>query len=211
MSRRIVYAGLERCDFIYHLITVLSQRGSVLAVDNSVVGDLFSSVCKEEGESVAEWNNITYVRNVDVEKTDTDYYEYVVVYAGNESQGEPLENSFVLLMPDYTKGGISLISKYLSFVNPDQSIVIMRDFCTKKLSDKNIAALLGVNPKTIVGHISLSLQDVAAYIALTHNGHQNIKGISDNMMEALVYVVSKFFAMDDKKAAKLVSDARKLK
>ena len=210
MSRRIVYIGLERCDFIYHLSTILSLRGNVLVVDNSISGDLFSAVCKN-GEKTAEWNNITYARNVDVEKSDTSYYEHVIIYAGSEPYSEKLDNATLLVMPDYTKNGVKLLEKLAATDQTEQTLIIMRDYCTKKLTDKSIATLVGINPKAIVGHLNLSIQDVAAYVTLTHNGHQNIKGVSDNMLEALTYVVSKFFAMDDKKAAKLVMDAKKIK
>lgn len=210
---RIVYVGVERCDFLYHFINILSTKGDVLVADNSIYCDLFTSVCKEKDENVYEWRNVTYVKNVDITSSNTSDYDYVVIYAGMDPLPEYYNDpeTFVLVMPDYTAQCLEVVDGIYEDITKCRSLVILRDFCTKKITDKSVATLLNMNPKMIEGHITLTAQDMAAYVALTHNGHQNIKGVSGEMLTALTFATARYFETDEKKAQKIVASARKIK
>lgn len=212
MSNRIVYVGAERCDFLYHFINILSTMGDVLVADNSIRCDLFTSLCKDKNENVYEWRNVTYVKCLDITASDTSEYDYVVIYAGMDPAPEYFDpETFVLAMPDYTAQSIEVVDNIYNELSHCRSLVILRDFCTKKITDKSVATLLTMNPKMIEGHITLTAQDMAAYVALTHNGHQNIKGISGEMLTALTFATARYFETDEKKAQKIVAAARKIK
>lgn len=209
MSKKIVYVGLERCDFIYHLITILSLKGSVLAVDNSRRQDLYECESQDSNKAIVEWRNITFASNIDMKQSNTNDYDYVVIYAGLSVEDEDFSDAFTLLMPDYSDLTLRVMDTLPKTIkNP---VIILRDNCTKKVNEKGIAVRLETSTKNIAGHINLTIQDMAAYVALTHNRHQNIKGLSDTMVNALTYTTSKIFETDEKHAEKLVAQAKKIK
>lgn len=216
MSKRIVYVGLERGDFIYYLASVLSVTAKILVADNSVTGDLFKAVNKSD-DTVYEYRNITYVRNLDIAASDMDNaensYDYILIYAGQDVEDVYFESSdlHVLAMPDCTKASIDTVAAIPYDLSSDETIIIMRDYCNKKISEKSLSVMLNVNAGKIAGKMMLSLQDIASYIALTHNGKQNVKGISDDMRAALTYVVAQIQGLNEKQAAKAVAAAKKLK
>lgn len=211
MSKKILYVGIERCDFVYYLSAVLSLKGSVLVADNSLSGDLFLSVCKKKDENVAEWRNVTCARNLDVQASDTSAYDYIITYAGFAIDKEDFEaDTLALIMPDYTDLSLSRLEECLPAMIA-HPLYVLRDYCTKKVTDKSIAQRLYISPSDIAGHIELSTTDIQAYIALTHNGRHSIKGASETMVEAITYVVAHIFETTQKVAVKLVADARKIK
>lgn len=224
MSRKLVYMGEERCDFIYYLSLIASKTANkVVVVDDSITKDLFDSVSKGECENVFEWYNILFVKDVDVwNSEETKDADYVLVYAGKNKdhemknyvprEDEELEDRSViyLLMPNYTKKSIEDVSN-ITVGDTDKVICIPRDFCSKKITDKSLSFLMGISEDDIVGNIPLNTEDMAAYVALTHNGHQSIKGASDVTREALKYLVCTLLDMDEKKAKKLIASTKKMK
>lgn len=213
MSKRIVYIGQEKCDFAYYLAAVLSTTGTVLVADNSFRGDLFSSVNKNPQESVYEWRNITFTRDLNLAE-GTDEFEYVLVYAGLDVDDEHLydaKDTFYVVMPDYTGQCIEALKKLPIDLSANNVLMITRDKCSKKTSAKGLAVILGISPKKIEGYIELSVKDTAAYNALTINGRQNIKGTSDVMQQALMFTASKILLLNEKQTKKVMAKARRVK
>lgn len=216
MSKRIVYVGMERGDFPYYLATVLSTTESILVIDNSYAGDLFRAVNKTDDTTSYESGNVTYVRNLDVsasEKNLESGFDLVLIYAGTNIDETYFAGSdlTVFVMPDYTKPSLDMAASIPYDLSSENVVIIMRDYCSKKISEKSVSILFGVTPDKISGKIPLSLQDIAAYVSLTHNGKQNIRGLSDYMQEAITYAVAKVSALDRKSAAKAVTAAKKMK
>ncbi len=215
MSKRIVYVGMERGDFPYYLATVLSTTESILVIDNSYAGDLFRAVNKTD-DTTYESGNVTYVRNLDVaasEKSLESDFDLVLIYAGTNIDDAYFAGSdlTVFVMPDYTKPSLDMAASIPYDLSSENVVIIMRDYCSKKISEKSVSILFGVTPDKISGKIPLSLQDIAAYVSLTHNGKQNIRGLSDDMQEAITYAVAKVSALDRKSAAKALTAAKKMK
>lgn len=211
MSKKIVYIGLERCDFIYQMAKIASLKGSVLLVDNSRTGDLFSIIGQDSVDNIVECNNLHITQNIDIEKSDTSTYDFVFIYAGMDVEEEYYkDNPLVLVMPDFTELCLGAIEKCLPPESVD-AIYIMRDYCTKKITDKGIAQRFNIHKNVIEGKIPLSLRDAAAYTAFTHNRTQNIGALSDMMCNALIFVTARLFNFDSlKNASKLVEKAKKL-
>lgn len=215
MSKRIVYVGMERGDFPYYLATVLSTTESILVIDNSYAGDLFRAVNKTD-DNTYESGNVTYVRNLDVaasEKSLESDFDLVLIYAGTNIDDAYFAGSdlTVFFMPDYTKPYLDMAASIPYDLSSENVVIIMRDYCSKKISEKSVSILFGVTPDKISGKIPLSLQDIAAYVSLTHNGKQNIRGLSDDMQEAITYAVAKVSELDRKSAAKALTAAKKMK
>lgn len=215
MSKRLIYFGSEKCDFIFYMATVLSIKGSVLVIDNSHKGDLYEVISALQHEPVIEKRGITYVRDVS-SKSNLKDFDYIVVYAGknveeNEEFLQTEDEIMIVAMPDYTSPVLTAISSISYPLDGDDVVFIMRDRCSKKLSEKNISIILGISPKKIEGVLNLNMKDEAAYVALSHNGFQSIKGVSDDMQTAITFVTSKFFDTDEKYANKIVAKAKKIK
>lgn len=209
MSKRIVYAGLERCDFIYQLAKIASLKGTVLLVDNSHSKDLFKIVSKDSKDDIIEWKNMHITKNLEVNASDTDEYDFIFIYAGLAIEKDYFDkDTLVLVMPDYTNLCLKSIEENIP--TELDVIYIMRDFCTKKLTEKSIAQRLNIERTAIAGRIPLSLNDIATYIAFSHNGTQNIKALSNSMQEALIYTTAHLFGMDEKNTSKLIAKAHKL-
>lgn len=226
MSKKIIYAGLEQCDVVYHLATILSlSSNKVVVVDDSIRKDLFMSMTKEEDTNIYEWRNIIFVKNVDLWKSEEmKDADYIIEYAGMNPHHEFMDRiidkeessedkkALWLMMPDYTYFGVNVAVKVaMGRKDNDDMLYIPRNFCTKKVTDKSLAILMGVEPSEIAGHIPFDATDMASYVALTHNGHQNIKGISDTMLQAITYIVSQILHVDEKRAKKAVAKAKKIR
>lgn len=210
MSKRIVYIGLERCDFIYQMAKIASLKGTVLLIDNSRTGDLFSIVGRDSDESIVERHQMHITQNLDVESSDTTGYDFIFIYAGVDTDREYYsEDALVLVMPDFTDLCLTAVEKCLPPDNAD-ALYIMRDYCTRKITEKGIAQRFNISKNDIEGKIPLSLGDIAAYTAFTHNGKQGIGALSDAMYTALVFVTARLFGLDEKNAGKLVGKAKKL-
>ena len=209
--KKITYIGLERCDVVYHLANVLSLQGKVLVVDNSYSADLIRSVSVDGSLGMREWRNVVYMCDVDVKRTDLTEFEYVIDYLGLAfTEDDLLDNDINLIMPDFTLEALTRVKELPARIN--NPIYILRDQCNKKFTAKSVATLLGVHPKEIAGWITLSVSDLASYIALTHNHISNIKTLSNDFVTAISYIASKVFEVEDeKKMDKIMAAARKIK
>lgn len=208
---KITYVGLERCDFVYHLATLLSLQGRVLVIDNSYGLDLIDTVSTDGTREKKEWKNITYVADVDAQKTDTTPYEYVIVYAGYAvEENNVIDDNFTLVMPDFTKTGLELMYNLPDMAKP---IYILRDKATKKFTAKSLAAMMNIEAKDIEGAIPLNTQDISSYYSLTHNHQANVSSLSDDMIEALKYVIGEVFEIsgDERRLNKIIKHAKKVK
>lgn len=206
---KITYVGAERCDFVYHLSVILSLQGSVLVIDNSYSLDLIDAVSTDGTRDIREWRKITYAKDIDLKKTDVSDFDYVIVYAGlNSSENDTSEDNFTLIMPDFTKKALDACKDLPDMAKP---IYLFRDLCSKKFTAKSTAVYLDVKRTDILGAIKLVPEDIAAYIALTHNHFCNVKSLSDEMQEALMAVIEIIFNVDERKAGKIIKAAKKVK
>ena len=214
--KQITYVGLERGDLVYHLANVLSLQGSVLVVDNSVRHDLIDSVSVDGTRNQREWRNIVYVSDVDVAKSNTESYNYVIVYAGMDFEEGDLEgNDYLLVMPDYTAQALDIIKNKIpsELLSDEGTMIILRDNCTKRLTQKSVAHNIGIHPKKIVGSVAFDREDMSAYVSLSYNHYCNVKALSTDMTDALQYVSSVILGIaDDAKAqTKVMAAAAKIK
>ena len=193
--KKITYIGLERCDVVYHLANVLSLQGKVLVVDNSYSADLIRSVSVDGSLGMREWRNVVYMCDVDLKRTDLTEFEYVIDYLGLAfTEDDLLDNDINLIMPDFTLEALTRVKELPARIN--NPIYILRDQCNKKFT----------------AWITLSVSDLASYIALTHNHISNIKTLSNDFVTAISYIASKVFEVEDeKKMDKIMAAARKIK
>mgnify|MGYP003329542529 CR=1 FL=1 len=97
--KKITYIGLERCDFIYHLATILSLQGNVLINDRSVSLDLIKSVSPyDDLNERVDWRNIVTVKDADTDNSDVSDFEYVIDYVGMYFEEKDFYNNTLTLM-----------------------------------------------------------------------------------------------------------------
>lgn len=214
--KQIAYVGLDRCDFIYHLANILSLQGTVLVVDNSIGHDLIDSVSVDGTRQMREWRNIVYASDIDVAKSNTESYAFVLVYMGMTFGMEDLEgNDYLLVMPDYTAQSIAKIKDGIpaDLLSGEGTMIILRDNCSKRLTQKSVAQYIGIHPKKIVGYIALDRDDMGAYVSLGYNHYCNVKALSQDMIEALKFVSGVILGISDdsKTQAKVMAAATKIK
>lgn len=212
--KKITYIGLERCDFIYHLATILSLQGNVLINDRSVSLDLIKSVSPyDDLNERVDWRNIVTVKDADTDNSDVSDFEYVIDYVGmNFEEKDFFNNTLTLIMPGFEKYSIKELSEKMP-ANASNPMFILRDACSKKYTQKSIAALLQVSPKEILGFIPLSATDMGNYIILTHNRAASITNLSPEFIEGLEFVSAKLLEIegDTRKIKKVFKAAQKIK
>lgn len=209
--KKIYYNGIERCDFVYDLALVLSQCAPrVILNDVSQSQDLSKSIIREE-DTTYDWRNILFTKKMNEKKSTFDPNDIYIEYRGKnivvEDDGHVSKDTVHLIMPDYTKKEIEIIST----IDPEgEGIYIMRDYCGG-LSDRDISLACNITADVIAGHIELDANDIALYQALTMNGSQPFYKCSKDMKMALSYVLVKVLGVTSKEANKLVKTGSKLK
>ena len=211
MARTIIYLGLEKCDIVYHLGMSLGAKYKVLICDNSLSGDLFSSINKS-ADAFCSLAGVDYVK--EVSPIGIDEYDYVLVYAGERMEKEYLSYSgaLFLLMPQCSWQGLSAIRDLHFPYNDLKHILIIREYFTSGITSKSISVLLDTPPDMIDGRIAVSAEDQEAYLSLSHNGQLSPRRLSQDAREALIYILSTLEGIDRRSALLMLSRSwKKLK
>lgn len=202
MAKKVVYIGLERCDFIFHLAMSLGSIHHVLVCDNSFKGDMFSSIPFDQSrndDNIISWLDVDFARNISANQ-GVDDYDYILIYAGDRMEEEYslYEDAIFLIMPQCSHQGLQSINDMCLPLQKLRHVIIMRDQYSKGMTAKAIGTLLDLPPEEIEGFIPHTLEDFGAYLSLTHTGRQNPKCLSSEMKEALVYILSVLEGTDRK-------------
>ena len=150
--------------------------------------EVFDIASKDSEDNVYDWRNIVFVKDMDEAASNFMENDVYLEYRGEtvlDSGIESLDDTYHLIMPDYTAKGINLVKEISVEGTP---FYIFRDMCTKKVTDKSFALDCGLSKEDVLGHIELSGEDMAAYVTWSHNGHQKFDKCSANMQDALAYV-----------------------
>lgn len=214
MTERIIMKILtitnsNKCDFAYYIIKLLANAyPNVIAIDNSSYHELFQAaqnitVDQDEDIEVLTRKNITYIKDVDYSPRFFKTFDYVVVYEGDVIQKGYLEHSdMILSMPDCRP---FIFKKLINM--PENCEYIFRD-SIEKINKNSLAELAGIKADQIVGMLPIDAGDYTNYIRLLYNGQQHLKGLSDEYIQALTYVLVKLTGEDEKKVEKYVKKER---
>ncbi len=202
MAKVISVRGKEKGDFPYYIAkTFASNRFTVAVVDNSYSKDLFESVhqySKDDG-NVIEKENIVYLKDVLLDQSFTDKFDYVVYYLGmNHERVSGIQFSFIL--PDFTQTNLKNVSLLDDDIK-DESYYIFRDKVSNKVTEKNIALEYGIDKEKVLGYVPLELKDEIGYQNLNYNGRQQIASLSSDMQLAIMTSVG-IITGEDLKAVK---------
>lgn len=213
----ISFIGQEKGDFPYYISSILKQENkSILVIDNSVSGDLYNSIVRDDEEflqdRICNIENTSFVRNVMYNRETFSKFDYVICYTGRAELDETVYASdAIYVMPDYSKYSLERIKEQIEQIEARKELptyfTIMRDLVTEKITDKAIANFTGMSEEQFVGHIELDPNDVAKYLTFNYNGRQAVKGLSQPYVAALIYVVMQITESDEKWAKKLLKKA----
>ncbi len=202
-------AGVERCDFVYHLGRILSSISStVIVIDNSKDKELYLSVQqplyeKDKDVYVAKRSDIVYLKDVAYSPEFFEAFEYVLIYDGILPELTDIEKSdYTVILPDYRPATLQHFKNM-----PENVEFIMRDRAGK-VNERAVALTMGVKPNQIIGALDYDDRDYAAYLSLLYNGRQKLIGISGEYIIALTYVISKIMGINMKEASKIVKKVR---
>ena len=81
---KLIYTGVEQCDFLYYIICVLAPYANkIIVADNSVSNDLFHSMCAESEADVHEIKNVLFAKNADLNNSEeVNLVDVVIDYEG---------------------------------------------------------------------------------------------------------------------------------
>lgn len=162
----IDYIGMERCDILYYLLNAGNKIGSsILAIDNSITGDLYHIYERQSMES-AVVENLTVVRNKLVSQEIMEAYDYIFLYEGVDPQFIG-PRGLTIFAPSCSEAEWHFI-KDIEGADTADRILILRDVSSRKISAKNVEDEFRVEFDEELAH-EINEKEHAAYIALTHN------------------------------------------
>lgn len=217
----ISFIGEERADFAYYVAVILKNTGKrVLVLDNSISGDLFTAVARNNPDAMMERThsvqNLVFVRCAAYQAESFSKFDYVICYAGNSYIEDTIcKSDLVCFMPDYRpvslNRGRDLLCSLLEQAGMEAAegkyFIIMRDLVSDKITDLAIAELMQTDTERIIGHIADDPGDYAKYITFLYNGRQTIKGLSSDYMGALNYVIGRITNENEKMIRKIMKKA----
>lgn len=193
MKNVISFVGLERCDLAYHLarhLAKIDKRAKVLMIDNSITKDLFRSLTQANPDvEYAIYESITVLKDKKYNKDACCNFDYCIIYHGMNPEVDTLKESTVTyLSTDYSTTCIEAV-KSLNLPEMKNLVMVYRDKCTKKISEKFIEESLGL--KVSVDNriiLDIDLKDSALYISFLHNGTQKLMDESPSFMDAIIFM-----------------------
>lgn len=214
MSKTISICGVERGDAAYYLAVILSkatpQGNTVLVIDNSYIHDIYAAITDDDlTKKFAVKQNITYMKNVLFNKDYEGFFDYVVIWHGNNINEDILKNSdYIYVMPDYTKASLSTIKNKISDLSIASIITLRDSVFSNKLSEKRIADYLGIKEEQIKFTLVYDNKDYENYLAFLYNGRQTFGNLTPIYNEFLVAATSQILEVDTKEANKVFKRAR---
>ena len=209
----IMFTDTERCDFPYYVGRLLSEMTpKVIMIDNSDTQELFRAISNQiegnddEGQDIIERRGVTYLRDVAYSPDFFESFDYVIIHMGSNYNYEYIENADVIFaMPDYRPDSLANVPML-----PEKTEYIFRDKAGK-LNERSAAAIIGASAEQIVGSLEYDYNDYSQYISLLYNGRQSTRGLSENTMQALSYVIAKITGKSEKDILKEIKKERKSK
>ena len=199
----ITYVGIERCDIVYYLLRIGKNLGkNVLAVDNSITGDLFHIHMKEDNSGVVKNGSVTVMRNRIVGKREAENYDLVVVYEGMNPEYSNYRD-LTIFAPSENEAEWELEKPFVANRKGGELLCILRDRSTRKVNESVLSQFFDVEFDEIMEE---EYGDVgyASYVALTHNHSAKIPrngGIKSIVMN-LATTIYKVDAKTLKKASR---------
>lgn len=185
MAKTIAFRGKEKGDFPYYVAkTLASNNFKVAVIDNSFAHDLFESIHQyADLDNYREKENIVYIRDVEVDEAFNEFFDYVIYYFGLNP--EVVETDYKFFIADYSITNIHQIAEFGDEA-VENAYLILRDKASRKIPEKNILIMLGMDAEQLVGYITISERDEAAYVNFNYNGRQRIKDLSGDMQYAII-------------------------
>lgn len=213
MSKIVIFAGLERCDILYHIVSILAkskENPKIMVVDNSKTHDLYNIIERPDDFEIAMLDSAVVLKSKYVD--DEFNYDYVFIYQGNNlsKANEHLYIAdYVYLQTDYTPVSIQLLKAFLEEaiqndqqLEDKQAVLIFRDNVTSKIKESMIldSMVAGVREPFVLPYDS---KDYEAYISLLYNGSQKLKATPE-FISVIVQILVDLTKKSDKEVKKML-------
>lgn len=225
MTRIVSITGQEKGDMVFYLSELYKVlRKHTLVIDNSYSKDLFEAIRQKDDKTVAERGFVVYTKDVDYSPEAFENFDVVIFYEGyNPCANNLLHSETVFIITDYAESSIrqireafekeGLLNSTVLKNNKTVFYYVLRDKMSKKIRDRVAFSLFcgdeekGSKYFKLVGAIPFSNSDYYRYIDFSHNKRQTVKGASDGMKEALVFILEELEQLDRKTALKIINKA----
>ncbi len=210
MGKVITFRGLERCDVVYFFSKTLAlNNNTVILIDNSYTKDMFEAVNQFEDTTCrsVEKGNIVFMRDVMPEYGFYDLFDYVVFYLGETSDIKTIgEHNYII--SDYALTSIYRLRRQYGSIL-ERCKIIFRDHVSDKIKESDIAEILEIDKSIIAGAIPYDESDYSNYISLVHNGSHSITSMSNDLREAVSYLLQQATEQDEKAVEAYFKKSRK--
>lgn len=196
------YVGTERCDIVYYLLRIAKNlKINVLAVDNSITGDLYSIFDKHGNDNVEEYSTVTVMRNKQVGLEEAQEYEAVIVYEGLYARYNNYRN-ITIFAPSENQSEWKLMIPFKEYLYNSKVYCILRNAVTNKTSEKSLEADFDMK---FEGYMADGLDDAgySEYIRLLINKDGRLPkktAVADIVMELLPII----FKIEDERYLKKI-------
>ncbi len=201
MGMIIDYIGTERCDILYYLLRVSAYTGKkVLAIDNSISGDLFHIYQKEDRGQIVSFDRVTIMRNKKLIPNRLESFDYIFLYEGMYSSYEG-PRDYTIFAPTCNAAEWKWEKGFSQFADPETTYLILRDKCTGKIGRDVVEDEFEIKFEDAY-ELSLDDVDMSNYVALTHNKVARLPKKGDVLMVTRDFA-EKLFEMDAKAFKKI--------
>lgn len=212
MTRIITIAGQEKCDIVYYLSVVLrAMKKHTLVIDNSYSKDLFEALWNNESDYVIERGLSVYTKDMNYSRDAFESFDIVIFYEGyNICAANIRQSSRVFIITDYSECAIRQTREAFEKVKPEMEDVtefyyILRDKMSGKISDRLAFSEFSMTNCRLAGTIPFDNTDYCRYIDFSYNGIQTVRGASDGIKEALVFILSELEHTDRRTVLKKIN------
>jgi hypothetical protein len=182
---------------------------AVLVVDNSYNHDIYSAVTDGEDKPYVIRQNITYVKNMLINKDYDGIFDYVIIWHGLNIKEEILANSdFIYVLPDYTRYVLDTVKNKITDWSIVNQVALRDSVMNNKFSDKKIAGILGIDPEKIKYALVHDTKDYENYLAFLYNGRQTFTNLTPIFNEFMTDITAEITGEDLKKAAGIYKRAK---
>lgn len=225
MTKIISITGQEKCDIVFYLSELYrALKKHTLVIDNSYSKDLFEAIRQKNEKNVAERGFVVYSKDMDYSPEAFVNFDVIIFYEGyNPCANNLLHSQAVFIITDYRESSVrqireafekeGLLNRTVLNNNNTTFFYILRDKISKRIRDKVVFSLFcdeeekGSEYIKLVGAIPFSYSDFYRYIDFSHNKRQNLKGVSDGMKEALVFILEEVEQLNRNVALKIINKA----
>ena len=200
-----ILTGNEKSDYLYFLVKLgLAAGKKILVVDNSFEHGFFELIKDESGSAIRNRDGLVVCADYRVDKSGTDLFDNVFVWLGHNYKGAAdYIPDCTIYIATQVKYDISCVKNAASYIDSGETAFILRDVCTKKITAQSAKSMIGITSEYTYS-VPLDAGDMAAYIALTHNGTAPFRQLSNGIYGLMVDMGEIIYELNERQCKRLM-------